>query len=93
MKVNKIRLTLKDIRNNKNSSSRVFTTKKPNAPAPNDKWEPIIITKREMEHYAKDTFKKFQNLKRYLVSKNIHLNLRIKFFYDSIEWSDYQTCY
>ena len=56
MKVNKIRLTLKDIRNNKNSSSRVFVTKKPNAPAPNDKWEPIIITKREMEHYAKDTF-------------------------------------
>lgn len=61
MKVNKIRLTLKDIRNNKNISSRVFTTKKPNAPAPNDKWEPIIIT---MEHYAKDTFKKVSELKK-----------------------------
>ena len=55
MKVNKIRLTLKDIRNNKNISSRVFTTKKPNVPAPNDKWEPIIITKSEMENYAKGT--------------------------------------
>lgn len=64
MKVSKIRLTLKDIRNNKNSSSRVFTTKKPNAPAPNDKWEPIIITKREMEHYAKDTFKKVSELRK-----------------------------
>lgn len=64
MKVNKIRLTLKDIRNNKNSSSRVFATKKPYAPASNDKWEPIIITKREMEHYAKDTLKKVSELKK-----------------------------
>ena len=64
MKVNKIRLTLKDIRNNKNISSRVFTTQKPNAPVPNDKWEPIIITKREMERYAKDTFKKVSELKK-----------------------------
>lgn len=64
MKVNKIRLTLKDIRNNKNSSSRVFTTKKPNAPAPKDKWEPIIITKREMEQYSKDTLKKVSELKK-----------------------------
>lgn len=64
MKVSKIRLTLKDIRNNKNISSRVFTTKKPNAPDPNDKWEPIIITKREMEQYAKDTFKKVSELKK-----------------------------
>lgn len=64
MKVNKIRLTLKDIRNNKNISSRVFTTPKPNAPDPNDKWEPIIITKREMEQYAKDTFKKVSELKK-----------------------------
>lgn len=64
MKVNKIRLTLKDIRNNKNSSSRVFTTKKPNAPAPNEKWEPIIITKREMEQYVKDTLKKVSELKK-----------------------------
>ncbi len=64
MKVNKIRLTLKDIRNNKNISSRVFTTQKPNAPAPNDKWEPIIITKREMEHYAKDTLKKVSELRK-----------------------------
>ena len=64
MKVNKIRLTLKDIRNNKNISSRDFTTKKPNTPAPNDKWEPIIITKREMEQYAKDTLKKVSKLKK-----------------------------
>lgn len=64
MKVNKIRLTLKDIRNNKNISSRVFATIKPNAPVQNDKWEPIIITKREMEHYAKDTFKKVSELKK-----------------------------
>lgn len=64
MKVNKIRLTLKDIRKNNKTSSRVFTTKKPNAPAPNDKWEPIIITKSEMEHYAKDTFKKVSELKK-----------------------------
>ena len=64
MKVSKIRLTLKDIRNNKNSSSRVFATKKPNAPAPNDKWEPIIITKREMEQYAKDTLKKVSELRK-----------------------------
>lgn len=64
MKVNKIRLTLKDRRNNKNISSRVFTNQKPNAPAPNDKWEPIIITKREMEHYAKDTFKKVSKLRK-----------------------------
>lgn len=64
MKVNKIRLTLKDIRNNKNISSRVFATKKPNTPAPNDKWEPIIITKREMEQYAKDTLKKVSELKK-----------------------------
>lgn len=64
MKVNKIRLTLKDIRNNKNSSSRVFTTRKPNAPAPKDKWEPIIITKREMEQYAKDTLKKVSELRK-----------------------------
>lgn len=64
MKVNKIRLTLKDIRNNKNISSRVFTTKKPNAPTPNDKWEPITITKREMEQYAKDTFKKVSEHKK-----------------------------
>lgn len=64
MKVNKIRLTLKDIRNNKNISSRAFATKKPNAPAPNDKWEPIIITKREMEQYAKDTLKKVSGLKK-----------------------------
>lgn len=64
MKVNKIRLTLKDIRNNKNISSKVFATKKPNAPAPNDKWKPIIITKREMEHYAKDTLKKVSELRK-----------------------------
>lgn len=64
MKVNKIRFTLKDIRNNKNISSRAFATKKPNAPTPNDKWEPIIITKREMEHYAKDTFKKVSELRK-----------------------------
>ena len=64
MKVNKIRLTLKDIRNNKNSSSRVFATKKPNAPAPNDKLEPIIITKSEMEHYAKNKKKKVSELKK-----------------------------
>lgn len=64
MKVNKIRLTLKDIRNNKNISSRVFTTKKPNASTTNDKWEPIIITKREMEHYAKDTLKKVSELRK-----------------------------
>ena len=64
MKVNKIRLTLKDIRNNKNSSSRVLATKKSNEPAPNDKWEPIIITKSEMEHYAKDTFKKVSELRK-----------------------------
>lgn len=64
MKVNKIRLTLKDIRNNKNISSRAFATKKPNAPAPNDKWEPIIITKREMEQYAKDTLKKVSELRK-----------------------------
>lgn len=64
MKVNKIRLTLKDIRNNKNISSRVFTTKKPNVPLRNDKWEPIIITKSEMEHYAKDTFKKVSELRK-----------------------------
>lgn len=64
MKVNKIRLTLKDIRNNKNISSRVFTTKKPNASTTNDKWEPIIITKREMEQYAKDTFKKVSELRK-----------------------------
>ncbi len=64
MKVNRIRLTLKDIRNNKNISSRAFATKKPNAPTPNDKWEPIIITKREMEHYAKDTFKKVSELRK-----------------------------
>ena len=64
MKVNKIRLTLKDIRNNKNISSRAFATKKPNAPAPNDKWEPIIITKREMKQYAKDTFKKASELRK-----------------------------
>lgn len=64
MKVNKIRLTLKDIRNNKNISSRAFATKKPNAPAPNDKWEPIIITKREMEQYSKDTLKKVSELKK-----------------------------
>ena len=64
MKINKIRLTLKDIRNNKNISSKVFATKKPNAPAPNDKWEPIIITKREMEQYAKDTFKKVSELRK-----------------------------
>lgn len=64
MKVNKIRLTLKDIRNNKNISSRAFATKKPNASAPNDKWEPIIITKREMEQYAKDTFKKVSELRK-----------------------------
>lgn len=64
MKVNKIRLTLKDIRNNKNISSRVFTTQKSNAPTPKDKWEPIIITKREMEHYAKDTLKKVSELKK-----------------------------
>ena len=64
MKVNKIRLTLKDIRNNKNISSRVFTTKKSNVPLQNDKWEPIIITKSEMEHYAKDTFKKVSELRK-----------------------------
>ena len=64
MKVNKIRLTLKDIRNNKNISSRVFTTKKPNVPLQNDKLEPIIITKREMEQYAKDTFKKVSELRK-----------------------------
>lgn len=64
MKVNKIRLTLKDIRNNKNISSRVFTTQKSNTPAPNNKWEPIIITKREMEQYAKDTFKKVSELRK-----------------------------
>lgn len=64
MKVNKIRLTLKDIRKNNKTSSRVLATKKPNAPAPNDKWEPIIITKSEMEHYAKDTFKKVSELRK-----------------------------
>lgn len=64
MKVNKIRFTLKDIRNNKNISSRAFATKKPNAPTPNDKWEPIIITKREMKQYAKDTFKKVSELRK-----------------------------
>lgn len=64
MKVNKIRVTLKDIRNNKNISSRVFTTQKPNVPLQNDKWEPIIITKNEMEHYAKDTFKKVSELRK-----------------------------
>ena len=64
MKVNKIRLTLKDIRNNKHISSRVFTTKKPNVPLQNGKWEPIIITKSEMKHYAKDTLKKVSELKK-----------------------------
>lgn len=64
MKVNKIRLTLKDIRNNKNISSRVLATKKSNVPLQNDKWEPIIITKSEMEHYAKDTFKKVSELRK-----------------------------
>ena len=65
MKVNKIRLTLKDIRNNNKTSSRVLATKKKsNVPLQNDKWEPIIITKREMEQYAKDTLKKVSELKK-----------------------------
>lgn len=64
MKVNKIRLTLKDIRKNNKTSSRVLATKKSNVPLQNDKWEPIIITKSEMEHYAKDTFKKVSELRK-----------------------------
>ena len=64
MKVNKIRLTLKDIRKNYKTSSKVLATKKSNVPLQNDKWEPIIITKREMEQYAKDTLKKVSELKK-----------------------------
>lgn len=64
MKVNKIRLTLKDMRKNNKTSSRVLATKKSNVPLQNDKWEPIIITKSEMEHYAKDTFKKVSELRK-----------------------------